>query len=443
LSVSEGQEDLAQKAAQVLDQLWWGLDCQCNEEQALEIHRLALLGKEEDIATKVYAFLSSFYNSRGQFRQADSLYQNTLSIIANKQYKMVTLLNQGNAYQGLGLYQEAINSYQDAKLLAEVLKNEEIEGVVIGNLGICYYSMGQIEESIRYYVKALQTASTLNNEELQGLNHNYLGCSYSTLGDIEQARYHYQQALAIAEKIKNLLIEVMSCCNLCDFYGKIGESQSAITYGQRALKTLETTKDLEDLESKATILHGLAEVLIDEERYHEAIFYTEQSIEIAKQVDSPKLYSENYSACACAYLYSNKLNEAWNAATEAKKYDYPQNNYYVLMLLGLIALKQGNHKLADDQFQATLKNLEKLTSERQSSFRAWDTKFLALCGLALSRNIDHQNYISDAVEAYQKARLLSQSNGTVKRVRQLFQILKSVDSENRLNTLQTLIKPTY
>jgi len=440
LSIPENQEDLAHTAVNFLDQLWWESDYQYSEEQALEIHRLALLGKEENIAAKVCTLLSDKYNRRGRFRQTVSLSKNTLGIISNKQNKMAILINLANAYEGLGSYQEAFDSRQEAKSLAEELGNPEIEATSIGNLGIHYYIKGKIELSIRCYVKALQIASRLNNENLQGYYHNYLGISYSTLGDIEQAEYHYKQALAIAEKTENSLIEAMSCCNLCDFYGKIGDSENAITFGKRAIRILEP---MEALEGKATTLHGLAEVFIDEERYDEAISCTEQGIEITKQIDNPKLYSENYSACACAYLYSNKLNEAWNAALEASKYDYPQNNYYVFLLLGLIALSQGNQEIADIQFQATISNLETLTSEKQSSFRAWDTKFIALCGLSVSKKIDYQNYLSGATEAYRMARLLNQSDGTVKRVRQLFKILKTIDSENRLNALQILIDTGY
>ena len=440
LSIPENQEYLAHTAADFLDQLWWESDYQYSEEQALEINRLALLGKEENIAAKVCTLLSDKYNRRGRFRQTVSLSKNTLGIILNKQNKMAMLINLANAYQGLGLYQEAFDSRQQAKLLAEELQNSEIEATSIASLGIHYYIKGQIEESIRCYVQALQIAASLNNENLQGCYHNDLGIIYSTLGDMEQADYHYKQALAIAEKTEKSLIEAMSCCNLCDFYGKIGDSKSAIIFGKRAIRILEP---MEALEGKATTLHGLAEVLIDEERYDEAISCTEQGIEITKQIDNPKLYSENYSACACAYLYSNKLNEAWNAALEASKYDYPQNNYYVFLLLGLIALSQGNREIADIQFQATLSNLETLTSEKQSSFRAWDTKFIALCGLSVSKKIDYQNYLSGATEAYRMARLLNQSDGTVKRVRQLFKILKTIDSENRLNALETSIDTAY
>ena len=141
---------------------------------------------------------------------------------------------------------------------------------------------------------------------------------------------------------------------------------------------------------------------------------------------------------AFAYLCSDedKLSDAWNAAREAQKHDFPKNNHYTLLLLGLIILKQDNYQIAYDKFTDALFSAEKLISECEYNFKAWDTKFISLCGLVLSTKRSNQNYITDAAEAYQKARTINQYNGTIKRVLKLFEILRTVDHQNCLDTLQ-------
>jgi hypothetical protein len=53
-------EVLAKVGAEVLHRLWWESDYQCSEEQALEIHRLALVGKAGEIAVKIAALLTNW-----------------------------------------------------------------------------------------------------------------------------------------------------------------------------------------------------------------------------------------------------------------------------------------------------------------------------------------------------------------------------------------------
>ncbi|MGB3761539.1 MAG: tetratricopeptide repeat protein, partial [Rivularia sp. (in: cyanobacteria)] len=437
----EYSEVLYNQAAQCLYRLWREESRPRTEQQFLEIYRLALLGKDELIAADICAILSNFRNSTSRYREVISLCQSTLSIIYNEQYKMVTLLNQGDAYNSLGLYQEAINSYQESKFIAKALPDINFDGAVTGNLGNCYYNIGQIEQAINCYIQALEIASTSGDEDLQGIWHSNLGNTYSLLGKISLAVDNYEKALAICTKNKNRQSEACCCCNLCDCYGLLGNSELAINYAKQALTILE---EIPDLDVKATTLHSLAEILIDEERYDEAMLCAKEGIEIARLVDSAKVYSENYSALACAYLYSNtnddKLSDAWEAAENANNYDVPQNNHYVSLLLGLIALKQRNPELAKEKFTDALENAEKFISENQYAYGAWYIKWLALSGLTLSADVENQKYALEAEIAYQQAKSINNFDGVLKRVKHLFKIITSVDVEKCLDNLQKIVQ---
>jgi tetratricopeptide (TPR) repeat protein len=436
-------EVLAKVGAEILYRLWLlqpEPGFRVSEEQMIEIHRLSLLGKSESIATNICLWLSSIYNQLGKFNQTLSVCEKTLNLTSNKKHRI--LLEQGDAYESLGLFTEAFNSYQSVKLVAKENEDKNIEGKVTGNLGVYYYNRGQLQEAFNNCTEALKIALDFNSEDEQEILRlkELLGSIWITQGNTEKSFNYYQEALKIAQKNEKFMRFEASCyCNLCDYYGIIGDSETAIDYGKRALHIQEGIKALE---GQASVLHGLAEVFIMEERYEEAISYVNQGIKIAQEVENPKLYSETYSAYAYANLLLNRLDEAWKAAITAEKYDYPPNSYYILMLLGLIALKQNHKKTAYDYIIKMLKNVKQTLSSMQVfSFKILDAQFIGICCLILITDTNNsEDYTAKATNTYKKARNLNQSQGTLKRIQQLFLILRSVDSENRLTSVCDFIQ---
>ena len=435
-------EVLAKVGAEILYRLWLlqpEPDFLVSEEQMIEIHRLSLLGKSESIATNICLWLSSIYNQLGKFNQTLSVCEKTLNLTSNKKHRI--LLEQGDAYESLGLFTEAFNSYQSVKLVAKENEDKNIEGKVTGNLGVLYYNRGQLQEAFNNCTEALKIVLNFNPKDEQEILRlsDLLGVIWITQGNTEKSFNYYQQALKIAQKNKKFIRYEASCySNLCDYYGIIGDSETAIDYGKRALGIQEKIKNLE---GQASVLHGLAEVFIMEERYEEAISYVNQGIKIAQEVENPKLYSATYSAYAYANLLLNRLDEAWKAAITAEKYDYPPNSYYILMLLGLIALKQNQKKTSYNYIIKMLKNVKQtLSSMRVFSFKILDAQFIGICCLILITDTNNsEDYTAKATNTYKKARNLNQSQGTLKRIQQLFLILRSIDTDNRLTSLSVIL----
>lgn len=88
-----------------------------------------------------------------------------------------------------------------------------------------------------------------------------------------------------------------------------------------------------------------------------------------------------------------------------------------------------------------LKNVKQTLSSMQGfSFKILDAQFIAVCCLILITDTDNsEDYIAKATNTYGKARNLNQSQGTLKRIQQLFLILKSIDAENRLTSLLVIL----
>ncbi len=102
-----------------------------------------------------------------------------------------------------------------------------------------------------------------------------------------------------------------------------------------------------------------------------------------KKCNSPLLGSWANGRLALAKLYLCNLPEARAAAEAARQYDEPEQNHYVLALLGVIALRQQDRAAAQDAFASAVTEADQLLAYSIQNFAALDVKGLALCGLAL------------------------------------------------------------
>ncbi len=413
LQVPKNTEALCSQATKILYKIWRIKEREIlREEQWIEVHRLALLGQEEEIAAEISFVLSTIWNQQGQFRKAVDICCDTLKIVKDpSEQKIKNLIALGNAYRNIAQYQQAITCYEQALSIAEVYQNLQYIEALMGNLGTCYADIGQTGQAIEYTQKALETASKDGDQDLESKWLNNLGSYYVELGKIKQAIECNQKAKDIAMKRDDLKTQGACLGNLCYLYATMGKSLRAIEYGKQALLIQEK---IQDWVAKGSTLHSLAQAYIDEGKYTEAIEYAKMGVQIGQQIGSPKIQSDNYSALAYAYIYNNPndLSEAGNAAKAAQQYDVPDNNHYAALLLGLISLRQEEREIAHTQFTLAKTQACALLDCVQQNYRALNTKWLAFCGLALCGEKD---CVSAAMESYQALRENTEDEGLLKR----------------------------
>jgi tetratricopeptide (TPR) repeat protein len=101
--------ELAAQAARVLYRLWWQEADSSTEAQKLEIHRLAIGGKEPHISVEVGDFLANKYRNDFRFKKSLKISLETLKV--TQSHKLLYRL--ARAQEGLGMLQ-AINTYTEA-----------------------------------------------------------------------------------------------------------------------------------------------------------------------------------------------------------------------------------------------------------------------------------------------------------------------------------------
>lgn len=340
-------------------------------------------GEDYDTAADVLLEIDFDYLlTWGFYRQMAEMHERLQGNLSDPNMEAWSVGDLGTAYRNMGQVQKAISCYERALKLAREIKNRQGEGTWLGNLGNCHFNLGQIARAIDYYEQALAIARDSSDQQSEGVWLGNLGNCYANMGQTARAIDYHEQALAIDREINN----------------RQGEGDSLV---------------------------NLAEVLIDEKQYLEAIRNAIKAVEIVEEINSPALGSYSNGNLALARLYAKDLSSARTAAEAARKYDEPSNNHYVLALLGLIALRQGDAAASREAFTEAVAQAETMLANSSQNYVALDSKGLVLCGLAVCGDA---GCVADATKAYRAARAINKDVGVVARVLRLFDILAEADA---------------
>lgn len=117
----------------------------------------------------------------------------------------------GVAYQGMGLYEEAIREFQEAVTMTTPADGTRRFFQCSNLLGHCFLQNGKAKHAIKWFSRALETAD-ISDEEYQGLWYE-LALAHESDGDSENAEKYFEQIYAenvdfrdVSDRIRNLVV---------------------------------------------------------------------------------------------------------------------------------------------------------------------------------------------------------------------------------------------
>lgn len=380
---------------------------------------------------------------------------------------MLSRLHRGNACLELADYQNALVHYTVAGEIAFQSEEDADVSGVFGSLANGYFSLGEREKALTHYQYALQAARRAKRGELAAKWHNGIGRCYRAGGKIDQALEQYQlaqtlveqnleapavrdievsiainvgfcfkirgqldkaidqyrQALLAARGAGNKKGEATALGNLGDCYALQAKGEQAYRYLQQAL---ETCDEIGFREGKGNFLHSLAELLIDEGDYGQAVTTAREGATLGTAINRQEVIGDNNSALVRAYLCLDDLNAATMAVHLARQPETPLKQHYALALQGVVALRRRESAVAQEAFRASVEQSAALLAREPRNFEALYTQGLAHYGLALCARPAH---VAKASAAYARARTVNEAAGVVARALNLLDQLATVDEE--------------
>ena len=243
------------QAAQVLYRLWWEVVESCSEVQGLEIHRLAVAGKEKEVTETIAKAISTQWLYGSRFRETVKLLEESLEVKQSGEL----LYRAASAYQNLGetlkaseLFQLAVNSFP------ENLESEERLGAkaaTLHQLASLKANQGDVEGAIALYQQSLEIEEQIDNVQGKAATLHQLAILKANQGDVEGAIALYQQSLEIQEKIGNVQGKAATLHCLAILKANQGDVEGAIALYQQSLDIQEK---IGNVQGKAATLHCLA-----------------------------------------------------------------------------------------------------------------------------------------------------------------------------------------
>ncbi|HAX79631.1 MAG TPA: NB-ARC domain-containing protein [Cyanobacteria bacterium UBA11372] len=276
LQLPEDGESLYKQAVEVLYRLWWKPTESSTEEQAQEIHRLALLGKKGKIAAKIGSALAIEWKNQSRFREASQLCKTTLEIVAD--YRVLHQL--ARSEQELGEVELALNYYQQALELCPA-EDEKERAAIIHNIGYIYANTGEIEQAIAFYQQSLKLKKRIGDIQGKAATLHCLAMIYDKTGEIATAIAFYQQSLELEKRSGDIQGKAATLHCLAVIYAKTGEIAKAIAFYQQSLELFER---IGDIQGKAATLHQLAGIYANTGEIEQAIAFYQQSLELFERI---------------------------------------------------------------------------------------------------------------------------------------------------------------
>jgi tetratricopeptide (TPR) repeat protein len=352
-------EVLAKVGAEVLHRLWWESDYQYSEEQALEIHRLALVGKAGEIAVKIAAQITDNWNNKSRFWDAVKICLETLEIVNDHQ-----IFHQlAKAQQQLGEVQEATFYYQQALATCPV-EDEQEKSVIIHNLATLYANQGEIDQAITLYQQSLELKEKIGDVQGKAATLHQLAILYANQGEIDQAIALFQQSLEITEKIGDVQIKAATLHCLASIYANQGEIDQAIALFQQSL---ELDEKIGNVRGKAATLHEIARIYANQGEIDQAIALYQQSIEITEKIRDVKTKASTLHQLAILYENQGEIDQAivlYQQSIEIKeKIGNVQGKAATLAMMGqLLVDEKGDYQQGLAYLEQSLAILQRLRS---------------------------------------------------------------------------------
>jgi tetratricopeptide (TPR) repeat protein len=369
----------------------------------------------------------------GQGRLVLELHQRFAGKLQHPLLEQARLTIMGRACQQLGLHPEAIEHYQAALAIVEGLDNPLGQKRILTNLGGCYYQLGQTKLALREYERALRIAKRLGNKAEEAAPRSGICLCYGEAGEFRRAIDQHKRARRIAKDTGNRQLEAEELANLGFFHGQLGDTE-------RGLALLEDAYTLaHSLGHLVVVGHCLADsadLLIDLDRMPEAIERANKAVQIGEEIGNPPLTCEGSHALALAHLRLGELSKARSAADLATSYSTGQSRSHAhFVLQGVIALRQHDGMGAMESFGRASGQAANLLEEDADAFAAWDSKGLALVGVAAC---GYQERLDDAKAAFRAARAITSEPGVVRRIGRLLDELVPADPHGFARELRPL-----
>ncbi len=227
-------EALASRAARVVYRVWWQEAESATEAQVVEIHRLAVIGKEKEIAGEIAAALANQWVKSNRYREVVLLSKDTMTVSNNPRF----LHELAIAEKNLGNTQIALELHQKARENCSA-EDQILEAATLHCMAIIYAQQGQVSEAIALYEQSLELQEQIGDVQGKAATLHQMAGIYAQQGQVSEAIALFEQSLEIERRINHVPGLPPTLMALAYFYATQNNFETAIEYLQESIAILQ------------------------------------------------------------------------------------------------------------------------------------------------------------------------------------------------------------
>lgn len=279
-------EALARDAVLNLYHVWWyEASDYPNENQALEMLRLATESKEKGIAFEIGDFLTSRWIGMGRIKEALNLCVSTMKAVGDD-YRL--LRNMASAEKAMKRSDLALKHYQQALQICPD-KEELDKAAILHNMAVIYTKTGHSTKALTLFHRSLEIKESIDNERGMSSTLTWIALIYSRQNKTNEALKLYEQALDIQERIGDDKGKASTLNQMAAVYTKQNLFEEALFFYQQAYEVVIKSGSMKD---KAALINQMANIHMKQDRFKEALTLYKQLREIKRNMGDKKGESE-------------------------------------------------------------------------------------------------------------------------------------------------------
>lgn len=273
-------------------------------------------GSDRFVAVAIDAKAATWY-VRGQFRQALSLYQQSLAIhqrLGDRNRQADVITNMATMHSFLGAKDSALVLYDQGLRVHEELQDSTAIANDLNSIGTIHMMRGDHARAVDLFSRSLKIQQALRNERGTATTLINIGSVYMAQGDYGKALEQYANAARIAEKLNDGHLTAKALVEMGTCHQELGDLERALSHFNRSLD-LRTA--LDDQHGIATALNKIGEIQRRQGSTAAAIATFRRSAAIAKEQGSPFNEGTAWMGIGNALMDEGQHVDALNAARTA------------------------------------------------------------------------------------------------------------------------------
>ncbi|MBW4423715.1 MAG: tetratricopeptide repeat protein [Nostoc desertorum CM1-VF14] len=269
-----------QQAVKKIYQAWWEKSENPTEADALEIVRLGLLAREQEIAVSIGRRIANNWVNNSRFVEAFDLCEQVLAVFQD--YRILGTI--AHAEEVLGFVQKAITHFQQA---LDLCPEDDLtsKATTLNNMALVFAQQGDIPKAIALWEQSLEIFEQISDVKGKAITLNNMAQVIAQQGDIPKAIALWEQNLEIFEQIGDVKGKATTLNNMAQVIAQQGDIPKAIALWEQSL---EIQEQIGDVKGKAATLSNMAGVIDQKGNIARVIALCEQSLELQEQIGDIK-----------------------------------------------------------------------------------------------------------------------------------------------------------